>query len=103
MLMLSGRRTCAGLGKLAEELRSRVSAGRLPAGSVVPQLAEGLGAYGAGQWDRAVELLGKALPETVRIGGSRAQRDLVVKTLAAACMKAGRGAEAQAVLAQRVA
>lgn len=93
----------AGLGKLADELRARVSAGRLPAGSVVPQLAEGLGAYGAGQWDRAAELLGKALPQTVRIGGSRAQRDLVVKTLAAAYLKAGRGAEAQAVLAQRVA
>ena len=93
----------AGLGKLAEELRTRVAANRLPAGSVVPQLAEGLGAFGAGQWDRAAELLGKALPETVRIGGSRAQRDLVVKTLAAAYLRAGRGAEAQAVLAQRVA
>ncbi len=92
-----------GLGKLAEELRTRVSANRLPAGSVVPQLAEGLGAYGAGQWERAAELLRKALPETVRIGGSRAQRDLVVKTLAAAYLKAGRSAEAQALLAQRVA
>jgi len=93
----------AALGKLADELRARVASGRAPAGSVVPQLAEGLGAYGAGQWDRAAELLAKALPETVRIGGSRAQRDLVVKTLAAAYMKAGRGAEARAVLAQRVA
>jgi tetratricopeptide (TPR) repeat protein len=93
----------AGLGGLAEELRKRLSAGRLPAGSVVPQLAEGLGAYGAGQWDRAAELLGKALPETVRIGGSRAQRDLIVKTLVAAYLKAGRGAEAQALLAQRMA
>ena len=93
----------AGLGTLAEALRERVSAGRSPAGSVVPRLAEGLGAYGAGQWDRAAEVLGKALPETVRIGGSRAQRDLVVKTLAAAYLKAGRGAEAKALLAQRVA
>ena len=93
----------AALGGLADELRTRLSAGRLPAGSVVPQLAEGLGAYGAGQWDRAAELLGQALPETVRIGGSRAQRDLVVKTLAAAYLKAGRGAEARALLAQRVA
>jgi tetratricopeptide (TPR) repeat protein len=92
----------AGLGILAEALRERVAAGRLPAGGVVPQLAEGLGAYGAGQWDRAAEVLGKALPETVRIGGSRAQRDLVVKTLAAAYLKAGRSAEAQAVLALRV-
>ncbi len=91
----------AGLGKLAGELRERVATGRLPAGSVVPLLAEGLGAYGAGQWDRAAGLLGKALAETVRIGGSRAQRDLVVKTLAAAQLKAGRDAEARALLAQR--
>lgn len=90
-----------GLAKLADELRARAAAGRLPAGSVVPQLAEGLGAYGAGQWDRAVEVLGKALPETVRIGGSRAQRDLVVKTLAAAYLKAGRGAEARALFGSR--
>ncbi len=91
----------AGLGKLADELRARAAAGRLPAGSVVPLLAEGLAAYGAGQWDRAADLLGKALPETVRIGGSRAQRDLVVKTLAAACLNAGRQAEARALLAGR--
>ena len=91
----------AGLERLSAELNERVAAGRLPAGNVVPLLADGLGAYGAGQWDRAAELLGKALPETVRIGGSRAQRDLVVKTLAAAYLKAGRGMEAQALLAQR--
>lgn len=90
-----------GLGKLVEELRERVAAGRAPAGPVVPLLAEGLGAYGAGQWDRAADLLGKALPETVRIGGSRAQRDLVVRTLAAACIKAGRRDQARELLAQR--
>ena len=89
----------AGLGKLADELRAR-AAGRLPAGSVVPLLAEGLAAYGAGQWDQAAELLGKALPETVRIGGSRAQRDLVVKTLGAAYLKAGRETEARALFEQ---
>ena len=89
------------LGMLADELRGRAAEGRLPAGDVVPLLAEGLGAYAAEQWDRAADLLGKALPETVRIGGSRAQRDLVVKTLAVAQFKAGRGAEALALLAQR--
>lgn len=90
-----------GLGRLGDELRERAAAGRLPAGSVVPLLAEGFGAYGAQQWDRAAGLLGRALAETVRIGGSRAQRDLVVKTLGAACLKAGRKSEALALLAQR--
>lgn len=90
-----------GLGRLADELRDRVAKGRAPAGPVVPLIADGLGAYGSGQWERAADLLGKALPETVRIGGSRAQRDLVVRTLAAACLKAGRQDEARALLAQR--
>ena len=90
-----------GLSRFAQELRERVAAGRAPAGPVVPLIAEGLGAYGAGEWGKAADLLGKALPETVRIGGSRAQRDLVVRTCAAACIKAGRQAEAQALLAGR--
>jgi tetratricopeptide (TPR) repeat protein len=92
-----------GLGKLGDELRERASAGRLPAGPVVPLLAEGFGAFGARKWDRAAELLGKALAETVRIGGSRAQRDVVLKTLVAAYLKSGRDAEARALLARRAA
>lgn len=90
-----------GLDALVAELHKRREAGRLAAGGVVPLLLEGLAAYGAGKWERAIELLGRALPETVRIGGSRAQRDLVVKTLAAACLKSGRPADAQALLAGR--
>lgn len=90
-----------GLARFVRELRERLAAGRAPAGPVVPLIADGLDAYGAGQWDRAADLLGKALPETVRIGGSRAQRDLVVRTLAAACLKAGRADEARELLAQR--
>lgn len=92
-----------GLSRLAAELRERVAAGRAPAGPVVPLIAEGLAAYGVGDWQKAADILGKAMPEVVRIGGSRAQRDLVVKTLAAAYLKAGRKEEAQALLAQRVA
>ncbi len=91
----------AGLGDLIRELRERVATGRLPAGSVVPQLAEGFGAFAAGEWTRAAELLGKALPEAVRIGGSRAQRDIVVRTLAAARGRSGQQDAARAALAGR--
>ncbi|HVP08864.1 MAG TPA: tetratricopeptide repeat protein [Burkholderiales bacterium] len=90
-----------GLGQLARELRERLAAGRLPAGGVVVKLAEGLGAYASGDFSRAASLLGEALPETVRIGGSRAQRDLVVRTLAAAQSKLGRAEQARASLAGR--
>ena len=76
--------------RLLKELRERDAAGRLPPGSVVPRLAEAFAAYLRSDWNRAIELLEAALPETVRIGGSRAQRDLVGFTLRAACVHAGR-------------
>lgn len=84
-----------GLQRLAAELRERVAAGRLPPGEVVPDLVEAFGAYGAGDWGRTIRLLEEALPETVRIGGSRAQRDIVAKTLFAAYLKAGRPEDAR--------
>ena len=83
-----------GLQRLVTALRERVAAGRLPPGEVVPNLVEAFGAYGAGDWNGAIRLLEKALPETVRIGGSRAQRDIVAKTLFAAYLKAGRPEDA---------
>jgi tetratricopeptide (TPR) repeat protein len=80
----------AALARRLEELRGREAAGRLPAGSVVPRLGEAFAAYARSDWNRAIELLEAALPETVRIGGSRAQRDIVGFTLRAACIQAGR-------------
>jgi hypothetical protein len=84
-----------GLQRLAAELRERVAVGHLPPGEVVPDLVEAFGAYGAGDLGRTIRLLEKALPETVRIGGSRAQRDIVAKTLLAAYLKAGRPEDAR--------
>jgi hypothetical protein len=43
-----------------------------------------------------------ALPETVRIGGSRAQRDLVEHTLIAAYLKAGLSERARRLVARRM-
>ena len=42
-----------------------------------------------------------ALPQTVRIGGSRAQRDLVEMTLVAAYIRADRPDQARALVARR--
>ena len=80
----------AGLERVIKQLREREAAGRLPPGAVAPMLAEAFAACARSDWKRAVELLEAALPETVRIGGSRAQRDLVEFTLRAACVQAGR-------------
>src|SRR5262245_433565 len=84
---------------IVSELKERAASGRSPAGDVVPRLAVGLAAYGRGDWSAAVAALEPALAETVRIGGSRAQRDLVENTLLAAYLKAGRAADAARLVA----
>jgi hypothetical protein len=89
------------LERLAGELRERIAAGRAPAGTVVPTLVEGFAAYAKGDWNGAIRSLETALPETVRIGGSRAQRDLVEHTLIAAYLKAEQPAAARALIARR--
>ncbi|WP_421998889.1 tetratricopeptide repeat protein [Reyranella sp.] len=84
-----------GIAAIVSDLRERAAAGRSPAGDVVPRLAAGLDAYGRGDWAAAIASLEPALAETVRIGGSRAQRDLVENTLLAAYLKAGRTDDAR--------
>lgn len=91
----------AGLDRLAGEVRERVAAGKYPAGGVVPTIAAGFAAYAKSDWNGAIGALERALPETVRIGGSRAQRDLVEHTLLAAYLKAGRPEDARALIARR--
>ncbi|WIM09133.1 MAG: tetratricopeptide repeat protein [Enhydrobacter sp.] len=87
------------LARIVAELEERAASGRSPAGEVVPQLARGLAAYGRGDWPGAVAELEAALAGTVRIGGSRAQRDLIRNTLIAAYIKAGRAPAARKLVA----
>ncbi|MBM3646964.1 MAG: tetratricopeptide repeat protein [Alphaproteobacteria bacterium] len=88
-----------GAAAYAAELEQRAASGRSPAGIVVPRLASGLAAYGKGDWEKAIAIFDTALAETVRIGGSRAQRDLIENTLIAAYLKAGRAADAKGLVA----
>jgi hypothetical protein len=70
------------------ELESAEKAGRLAAGPVVLRLLDGFEAFALGDWQRSRDLLTAAVPEVVRIGGSRAQRRLVDETLSAATNRA---------------
>jgi tetratricopeptide (TPR) repeat protein len=89
------------LQQLVGEMNERLAAGKLAPGGVVPALAEGFGAYAGKDWNAAIRFFEQALPDTVRIGGSRAQRDLVLGTLAEAYRKAGREDDARKLLARR--
>lgn len=88
------------LGLRVDEIRQRIAEDRYPAGEVVIWIAEGFAAYAAGRWPDAIAALERARPQTVRIGGSRAQRDLVDLTLLAAYLKADRP-EAASLLIER--
>ena len=89
----------ASLARIVEELEARVASGRYPAGGVVPTLVAGFAAYEKGAWDEAVRLFEQARAETVRIGGSRAQRDLAEHTLIAACLRDGQAEAARKLVA----
>jgi len=89
------------LERLVSEMRDRLAAGKYPPGAVVATIAEGFGAYVRNDWNAAIRHFEQALPETVRIGGSRAQRDLIEHTLLAAYLKAGRPEDAHRLVAKR--
>jgi tetratricopeptide (TPR) repeat protein len=66
-------------------------------------LIDGMLAFGAGDYEKAIEALSSARHETIRIGGSHAQRDIIAQTLIVAAERAGRWRLARALLAERAA
>jgi hypothetical protein len=85
------------------QCRARLEAGRLPQGPVVPELCAGAAAFARGDYVEAVEWLGGALPELVRIGGSHAQREVFEDTYIVACLRAGERGKAADCLNARLA
>jgi tetratricopeptide (TPR) repeat protein len=86
---------------LGRALRESAAAGRHPAARVVAGLADAFAVFARGDYTAAIGRLAPVLDEHVRIGGSRAQRDLVELTLLAAYLRAGRPGDADAMLDRR--
>lgn len=72
-----------------------------PAGDLVRTLAEGFRGMALGEWAAATAHLVRAMAGHERIGGSRAQRDLIEYALLNALLKQGRAEEARLLLATR--
>jgi hypothetical protein len=68
-----------------------------PAADLVPDLAAGFRALAAQDWGAAADSLMRAISDLARIGGSRAQRDLVEQSLMHALVQDGRRNEAVSV------
>ena len=76
-------------------------AGRYPSGSIIPTVARAFAAFQRGDHATYIDLIEPMLPERERMGGSRAQVDLVEATLLRAYLCSGRLEAARRLLAVR--
>lgn len=91
----------AALESWVASIEELVKAGRYPSGATIPAAARAFAAFQRGDHEATIELIVPMLPDRERMGGSRAQVDLVEATLLRAYLKAGREAEARRLLAER--
>lgn len=71
------------------------------AADVVGPFAKAFGSFARQDWAGTIGAIEPHLGEHERIGGSRAQRDLIEYAFAAAMMRSGRGADAARLLSRR--
>ena len=82
-------------------VEDRVAAGTYPSGNNVPTIARAFQAYRKGDYATVIERIESMLPERERVGGSRAQVDLIEFTLLRAYLSANRPDDASRLLAAR--
>jgi tetratricopeptide (TPR) repeat protein len=103
-MALAGGRDRAAAERQVSVLRERAPKDRTGLiGAVVLPLVEGVHAFGAGDYRRAVELIEPLRARFIDLGGSRAQRDVFEDTLLEACFRAGDVDRTTRLLAERVA
>ena len=90
-----------GLDGRARLMAALAHEGRYPSGSYLPGLARGFAAFERGDFQAAIEALAPLAAENERIGGSRAQHDLIEFTLLKAYLNTDRLAEARRLLSAR--
>ena len=78
-----------------------IDGARGPAGDVVKVLAQAFGAIAAQNWAEAQAHLNIAMQDHARIGGSRAQRDLIEFAMTSVLLRQGQAATARQLLSMR--
>jgi tetratricopeptide (TPR) repeat protein len=91
----------AGLDTRTRQMEALARDGRYPSGSYLPAVARGFAAFERGDFSGAIDAFAPVARENERIGGSRAQHDLIEFTLLKACINANRLEEAQRFLGLR--
>jgi tetratricopeptide (TPR) repeat protein len=90
-----------GLEARIRQMQELAHEGRYPSGSYLPALSRGFVAFERGDYAAAIAALAPLAGQNERIGGSRAQHDLIEFTLLKACINANRLNEARQLLAKR--
>src|SRR6202035_1153625 len=85
----------------ARQMADLAREGRYPSGSYLPALSRGFAAFERGDFSTAIEALAPLVGESERIGGSRAQHDLIEFTLLRAYLGANWLEEARRLLSAR--
>ena len=85
----------------SEALTKFTESPRGAAGDMVAPLSRGFQAYARGDWARAVEEIEPLLATHERLGGSRAQRDLLEYLVTSAMLRAGRAEAARSQISTR--
>ena len=83
-------------------LTELIEAGTLAAGPVVPAVCRAALAFAEADYAGCARILEPVAAEVARIGGSRAQREIVEDTLLQALMRSGQTARARALLDRRL-
>ena len=91
----------AALDARARQIDELARDGRYPSGSYVPELARGFVAFERGEYTDAIAALAPLVRQNERIGGSRAQHDLIELTLLKAYLNANLLEEARQLLKAR--
>lgn len=91
----------AALATRTRQIEALAREGRYPSGTYLPELARGFVAFEHGDHSAAIAALAPLTKQSERIGGSRAQHDLIELTLLRAYLEAGRLDEARQWLAAR--
>ncbi len=84
-----------------EALAKIIREAKGPAADLVGEFAQAFGAIAREDWDQAVSHFSIAMPDHARIGGSRAQRDLLEFAMAAAFLRQGHSNQARFMLSIR--
>ena len=91
----------AALDARTRQINDLARTGRYPSGAYLPALSRGFVAFERGDFAAAIAALAPLAGQSERIGGSRAQHDLIEFTLLKACLNADRLEEARRLLGMR--